>query len=67
MNIDFALDAELQRGEESGRSIYQACLLRFRPIDDHHGGALCWPSFGMGRGTVRSGAILGVTIIGGLW
>src|SRR5262245_10776228 len=30
--IDFALDAECQRGLSSREAIYQACLLRFRPI-----------------------------------
>jgi multidrug efflux pump len=30
--IDFALDAERQRGLSSREAIYQACLLRFRPI-----------------------------------
>lgn len=32
MMIDFALDAERQLGLNSRDSIYQACLLRFRPI-----------------------------------
>jgi multidrug efflux pump len=32
MMIDFALDAERQDGLPPERSIYQACLLRFRPI-----------------------------------
>lgn len=32
MMIDFALDAERQQGLNSHDSIYQACLLRFRPI-----------------------------------
>ena len=30
--IDFALDAERRRGLSSREAIYQACLLRFRPI-----------------------------------
>ena len=30
--IDFALDAERQQGLSAIESIYQACLLRFRPI-----------------------------------
>ncbi|WP_232628254.1 efflux RND transporter permease subunit [Methylobacterium sp. Leaf118] len=30
--IDFALDAERQRGLTPGEAIYEACLLRFRPI-----------------------------------
>lgn len=32
MMIDFALDAERNEGLPSEKSIYQACLLRFRPI-----------------------------------
>ena len=32
MMIDFALDAERQAGKSPVDAIYQACLLRFRPI-----------------------------------
>jgi multidrug efflux pump len=32
MMIDFALDAEREQGMEPRAAIYQACLLRFRPI-----------------------------------
>jgi multidrug efflux pump len=32
MMIDFALDAERNHGKEPEEAIYQACLLRFRPI-----------------------------------
>jgi len=32
MMIDFALDAERQEGKPPREAIYQACLLRFRPI-----------------------------------
>jgi multidrug efflux pump subunit AcrB len=32
MMIDFALDAERNEGLPPEKSIYQACLLRFRPI-----------------------------------
>ena len=32
MMIDFALDAERSRGLSSRQAIYEACLLRFRPI-----------------------------------
>jgi multidrug efflux pump len=32
MMIDFALDAERQEGKRPSEAIYQACLLRFRPI-----------------------------------
>ncbi|MCV5231911.1 efflux RND transporter permease subunit, partial [Escherichia coli] len=30
--IDFALDAERSRGLSPGEAIFEACLLRFRPI-----------------------------------
>src|SRR6185312_202169 len=32
MMIDFALDAERREGKAPREAIYQACLLRFRPI-----------------------------------
>jgi multidrug efflux pump len=32
MMVDFALDAEREQGLEPMEAIYQACLLRFRPI-----------------------------------
>ncbi|MEM8205776.1 efflux RND transporter permease subunit, partial [Morganella morganii] len=32
MMIDFALDAERNEGKPPHEAIYQACLLRFRPI-----------------------------------
>ncbi len=32
MMIDFALAAEREEGKSAGEAIYQACLLRFRPI-----------------------------------
>src|SRR4029077_13273746 len=32
MMIDFALDAERREGKQPLDAIYQACLLRFRPI-----------------------------------
>jgi len=32
MMVDFALDAERQEGKSPREAIYQACLLRFRPI-----------------------------------
>ena len=32
MMIDFALDAERERGQSPREAIHQACLLRFRPI-----------------------------------
>ncbi len=38
MMIDFALEAEREHNMEPEEAIYQACLLRFRPIDDDHDG-----------------------------
>jgi multidrug efflux pump len=32
MMVDFALEAERQRGKSAADAIYEACLLRFRPI-----------------------------------
>jgi multidrug efflux pump len=32
MMVDFALDAERKEGKDPVEAIYQACLLRFRPI-----------------------------------
>jgi multidrug efflux pump subunit AcrB len=32
MMIDFALDTERKHGKSSSDAIYEACLLRFRPI-----------------------------------
>jgi len=32
MMIDFALEMERKEGKESTQAIYEACLLRFRPI-----------------------------------
>jgi multidrug efflux pump len=32
MMIDFALDAEREQGKSPREAIFQACLLRFRPI-----------------------------------
>jgi multidrug efflux pump len=32
MMIDFALDAERRRGLSTEQAIYEACILRFRPI-----------------------------------
>ena len=32
MMVDFALEAERNEGLSTGESIYEACLVRFRPI-----------------------------------
>jgi multidrug efflux pump len=68
MMIDFALEAEREGGKTPEEAIYQACLLRFRPIMMTTFAAL----FGglplaLGRGTgAELRHPLGVTIVGGL-
>jgi multidrug efflux pump len=68
MMIDFALEAEREHGKKPEEAIYQACLLRFRPIMMTTFAAL----FGglplaLGRGTgAELRHPLGVTIVGGL-
>jgi multidrug efflux pump len=68
MMIDFALDAERTEGKVPLDAIYQACLLRFRPILMTTMAALfgAMPlAFGGGTGAeLRSP--LGITMIGGL-
>ncbi len=68
MMIDFALDAERKQGMPPEEAIFQACLLRFRPIMMTTFAAL----FGglplaLGRGTGSElRHPLGITIVGGL-
>ncbi|HEX9459343.1 MAG TPA: efflux RND transporter permease subunit, partial [Thermoanaerobaculia bacterium] len=68
MMIDFALEAEREQNKKPEEAIYQACLLRFRPIMMTTFAAL----FGglplaLGRGTgAELRHPLGVTIVGGL-
>jgi len=68
MMIDFALEGERQHGLRPEESIYQACLLRFRPIMMTTMAAL----FGglplaLGRGTGSElRQPLGISIVGGL-
>jgi multidrug efflux pump len=68
MMIDFALEAEREEAKKAEEAIYQACLLRFRPIMMTTFAAL----FGglplaLGRGTgAELRHPLGVTIVGGL-
>ncbi len=68
MMIDFALEAERKEGKSSEESIYQACLLRFRPIMMTTmaallGGLPLALGSGMGAELRRP---LGITIVGGL-
>ena len=68
MMIDFALEAEREQGMEPEEAIYQACLLRFRPIMMTTMAALLGAvplALGSGTGSELRRP-LGVTIIGGL-
>jgi multidrug efflux pump subunit AcrB len=66
--IDFALETERKQGISSKQAIYQACLLRFRPIIMTTmaallGGLPLALGTGMGAELRRP---LGITIVGGL-
>jgi multidrug efflux pump len=68
MMIDFALDAERKEGKSPIDAIYQACLLRFRPImmttlAALFGGLPLALGHGVGSELRRP---LGITIVGGL-
>jgi multidrug efflux pump len=68
MMIDFALDAQREEGRPAGEAIYQACLLRFRPIMMTTMAALLGAlplALGTGTGSELRRP-LGVTIVGGL-
>src|SRR5579872_4207385 len=68
MMIDFALDAERKRGLSSADAIYEACLLRFRPIMMTTMAALLGAlplAIGMGDGGELRQP-LGIAIVGGL-
>ena len=68
MMIDFALEAEREQGMDPEEAIYQACLLRFRPIMMTTMAAFFGAvplAFGSGTGSELRRP-LGVTIIGGL-
>jgi multidrug efflux pump len=68
MMIDFALMAERQEGKSTRDSIFEACLLRFRPIMMTTTAALFGAlplAFGTGTGSELRKP-LGITIVGGL-
>jgi multidrug efflux pump len=68
MMIDFALEAERREGISSKNAIYQACLLRFRPIMMTTMAALLGGlplALGTGTGSELRRP-LGITIVGGL-
>jgi len=68
MMVDFALDAERNQGLSPEESIYQACLIRFRPIMMTTMAALFGAlplAIGMGIGSELRRP-LGIAIVGGL-
>ena len=68
MMIDFALEAEREGGKPPAEAIYQACLLRFRPIMMTTMAALLGGlplALGTGTGSELRRP-LGITIVGGL-
>jgi multidrug efflux pump len=68
MMVDFALDAERVEGKSPREAIYQACLLRFRPILMTTMAAL-FAALPLMLGTGTGSELrhpLGVTIVGGL-
>jgi multidrug efflux pump subunit AcrB len=68
MMIDFALEAERKEGKGPLEGIYQACLLRFRPIMMTTMAAMLGGiplAFGTGTGSEMRRP-LGITIVGGL-
>jgi multidrug efflux pump len=68
MMIDFALDAQRSRGLSSEQAIYEACLLRFRPILMTTAAALFGAvplAIGFGEGSELRQP-LGISIVGGL-
>jgi multidrug efflux pump len=68
MMIDFAIDAEREEGKSPAEAIYQACLLRFRPIMMTTMAALLGGlPLALGTGTgAELRRPLGITIVGGL-
>ena len=68
MMIDFALQAERQGGKTTREAIFEACMLRFRPIMMTTMCAICGAlplAFGTGTGSELRKP-LGITIVGGL-
>jgi multidrug efflux pump len=68
MMVDFALDAERNHGKNSTDAIYEACLLRFRPIMMTTMAALLGGlplAFGQGIGSELRRP-LGIAMVGGL-
>jgi multidrug efflux pump subunit AcrB len=68
MMIDFALDTQRRENKPTAEAIYQACLLRFRPIMMTTMAALLGGlPLALGTGTgAELRRPLGITIVGGL-
>jgi multidrug efflux pump len=69
MMIDFALMAERQEGKDTRDAIFEACMLRFRPILMTTMAAMFGAlplAFGTGTGSELRRP-LGITIVGGLF
>jgi multidrug efflux pump len=68
MIVDFALQAERERGKNAADAVYEACLLRFRPIMMTTMAALLAGvplAFGSGLGSELRRP-LGISMVGGL-
>ncbi|MDR3613488.1 MAG: efflux RND transporter permease subunit [Candidatus Obscuribacterales bacterium] len=68
MMVDFAVDAQRNQGKSATEAIYQACLVRFRPIMMTTMAALMGSlpiAFGIGAGA-ESRQPLGLAVVGGL-
>ncbi|HET8656184.1 MAG TPA: efflux RND transporter permease subunit [Longimicrobiaceae bacterium] len=69
MMIDFALDAERNEGKRPAEAIFQACIVRFRPIMMTTAAAMMGTlpiALGVGVGA-ESRRPLGVAVVGGLF
>jgi HAE1 family hydrophobic/amphiphilic exporter-1 len=68
MMVDFAIEAQRDRGQKPSEAIYQACLVRFRPIMMTTMAALMGTlpiALGFGAGS-ESRRPLGIAVVGGL-
>ncbi len=68
MMIDFALDAQRKEGKGPKEAIYEACVIRFRPIMMTTMSALMWTlpiALGIGAGA-EARRPLGLAVVGGL-
>jgi HAE1 family hydrophobic/amphiphilic exporter-1 len=69
MMVDFAVEAERTRGLEPRESIFEACMVRFRPITMTTVAALVGTlpiALGLGAGA-KSRQPLGIAVVGGLF